>query len=150
MVNGITWEEETDARLKNAKEKQMIAEADYKRAEQEVKYWAEFADTLAKALELDRQHRGIKSNGQHLFDPESLRKKSVRESLFEIAAAHNGLLIATQAVGILVDAGVFGDREHARGTIYATISRNKRYFKRERPGVYRLVKIKDVPLTFSV
>jgi hypothetical protein len=59
------------------------------------------------------------------------------------AAANNGLVIAANATQILLGAGVSNDREHIRGLIYSTIYHNKRFFKKERPGYYRLVESTD-------
>ena len=139
MVNGITWEEETQARLRQAREKQKQAEEICKQSEIEANHLKEYANALEKVLELDRQQRGIKANGQHIFDPEHLRTQSVRNSLIEIASANNGLLVVVEAIPILMDAGVFTDREHARNSIYSNLNHYKKQFKKERPGVYRFV-----------
>ena len=132
MIGGRTWEEETITRLQNAKEQE-------KRLEAELSSLVDYRKALEKSLELDRQMRGIRGDGGGTLDPESLKKKSIRKALFEIAAANDGLVIAASATQILLDAGVSNDREHIRGLIYSTIYHNKRYFKKERPGHYRVV-----------
>jgi hypothetical protein len=131
MLGGRTWEEETVARLKNAIEQQ-------KRAEEELARWTEYRKALERSLDYDKRIRGIRGYGKSI-DPESLRKKSVRNALFEIAALNDGMLVAANATQILLEAGISKDREHIRGLIYSTIYHNKRFFKKERPGHYRLV-----------
>ena len=131
MLGGRTWEEETVARLKNAIEQQ-------KRAEEELARWAEYRKALERSLDYDKRIRGIRGYGKSI-DPESLRKKSVRSALFEIAMLNSGVLVAANATQILLEAGISKDREHIRGLIYSTIYHNKRFFKKERPGYYRLV-----------
>jgi hypothetical protein len=137
MLGGRTWEEETVARLKNAIEQQ-------KRAEEELARWTEYREALERSLDYDKRIRGIKGYGKAI-DPESLRKKSVRGALFEIAMLNDGVLVAANATQILLEAGISKDREHIRGLIYSTIYHNKRFFKKERPGHYRLVSA-DAPL----
>ena len=132
MIGGRTWEEETLSRLQNAKEQE-------KRLETELASLIDYRKALERSLELDRQMRGIKGDGGGILDPESLKKKSIRKALFEIAAANDGLIIAANATQVLLDAGVSNDREHIRGLIYSTIYHNKRYFEKERPGHYRVV-----------
>ena len=135
MVNGnrTTWEEETKAMLEEAKEK-------LKRAQSEVIYWGKYVDTLDELLILRSKNPSIKVKEKYPFDSEKLIKQSVKDSLFDIALARNGLLVVTEAVSTLVNAGVFSDRDQARNSIYANLSHNKRKFKKERPGVYRLAK----------
>lgn len=138
--NGATWEELTLTQIEEARERQKLAKEQQKRYEQEATYWGEYADTLAKALDMNRQHRVIPIDAQRRLDPQSLVTKSVREALIEIATANDGLLVALMAVQVLVDAGMFKDREHARNSIYTTLHYAKKYFKKERPGIYRLLK----------
>jgi hypothetical protein len=137
MLGGRTWEEETVARLKNAIEQQ-------KRAGEELARWTEYRKALERSLDYDKRIRGIRGYGKAI-DPESLRKKSVRSALFEIAMLNDGVLVAANATQILLEAGISKDREHIRGLIYSTIYHNKRFFKKERPGHYRLVSA-DAPL----
>ena len=137
MLGGRTWEEETVARLKNAIEHQ-------KRAEEELARWTDYRKALERSLDYDKRIRRIRGYGKAI-DPESLRKKSVRNALFEIAMLNDGMLVAANATQILLEAGVSKDREHIRGLIYSTIYHNKRFFKKERPGHYRLVSA-DAPL----
>ena len=138
MLGGRTWEEETVARLRNAIEHQ-------KRAEEELARWTEYRKALERSLDYDKRIRGIRGYGKAI-DPESLRKKSVRNALFEIAMLNDGVLVAANATQILLEAGISKDREHIRGLIYSTIYHNKRFFKKERPGHYRLVSA-DAPLS---
>ena len=135
MLGGRTWEEETVARLKNAIEHQ-------KRAEEELARWTDYRKALERSLDYDKRIRGIRGYGKAI-DPESLRKKSVRNALFEIAMLNDGVLVAANATQILLEAGISKDREHIRGLIYSTIYHNKRFFKKERPGHYRLTSTPD-------
>ena len=138
ILGGSTWEEETMARLRNAIERQ-------KRAEEELTRWTDYRKALERSLDYDKRIRGIQGFGQTI-DPESLKKKSIRNALFEIAAANNGILVAANATQILLEAGISKDREHIRGLIYSTIYHNKRFFKKERPGHYRLTSTPDTVL----
>ena len=135
MLGGRTWEEETVSRLKNAIEHQ-------KRAEEELARWTDYRKALERSLDYDKRIRGIRGYGKAI-DPESLRKKSVRNALFEIAMLNDGVLVAANATQILLEAGISKDREHIRGLIYSTIYHNKRFFKKERPGHYRVTSTPD-------
>lgn len=135
IVGASTWEEETMARLRHAVEQQ-------KRAEEELARWTEYRKALERSLDYDKRIRGISGFGKSI-DPESLRKKSVRNALFEIAAMNDGVLVAANATQILLEAGISKDREHIRGLIYSTIYHNKRFFKKERPGHYRVTSALD-------
>jgi len=135
MLGGRTWEEETVARLKKAIEQQ-------KRAEEELARWTDYRKALERSLDYDKRIRGIRGYGK-VIDPESLRKKSVRNALFEIAMLNDGVLVAANATQILLEAGISKDREHIRGLIYSTIYHNKRFFKKERPGHYRVTSTPD-------
>jgi len=136
MLGGRTWEEETVARLKKAIEQQ-------KRAEEELARWTDYRKALERSLDYDKRIRGISGFGKSI-DPESLRKKSVRNALFEIAMLNDGVLVAANATQILLEAGISKDREHIRGLIYSTIYHNKRFFKKERPGHYRVTSTPDM------
>jgi hypothetical protein len=136
MLGGRTWEEETVSRLKNTIEHQ-------KRAEEELARWTDYRKALERSLDYDKRIRGIRGYGKAI-DPESLRKKSVRNALFEIAMLNDGVLVAANATQILLEAGISKDREHIRGLIYSTIYHNKRFFKKERPGHYRVTSTPDV------
>ena len=138
MVNGATgttWEEQTLAMLKQAK-------VERKRAEEEVVFLVNLTDTLEEVLELSRRRSAINVDN-HTIDPESLRKKSVRDALIEIAKSNNGLLVVHSAIEILIQTGVYKEREQARGTVYSIVSRDGRrrgeHFVKERPGIYRLI-----------
>ena len=89
MLGGRTWEEETVARLKNAIEQQ-------KRAEEELARWTDYRKALERSLDYDKRIRRIRGYGKAI-DPESLRKKSVRNALFEIAMLNDGVLVAANA-----------------------------------------------------
>lgn len=128
MVNGLTWIEETKARLKQAREKQ-------EQAERGVKSYKEYGDALENVLKVI----GEQDDGQRPLDSERLRKQSVIDSMCDIASANNGLLVVVEAVPILIDAGVFGDREHASNSVYSNLYHYKKRFKKERKGVYRLM-----------
>jgi hypothetical protein len=138
IVGASTWEEETMARLRHAIDQQ-------KRAEEELARWTEYRKALERSLDYDKRIRGISGFGKSI-DPESLRKKSVRNALFEIAAMNDGVLVAANATQILLEAGISKDREHIRGLIYSTIYHNKRFFKKERPGHYRVTATPDASL----
>lgn len=131
MANGTSREEENLALLSHAKEQ-------LGRAEDEARYWAEYTDALEKVVEMERRQRGIKVNGHHTLDPEDFKNKSVRECLIEIAARNNGLLVTADAAHILVEAGVYSSVKAARGTLYSTLGHSKKYFKKERRGLFRL------------
>ncbi|MFA5055638.1 MAG: hypothetical protein WC562_05630 [Dehalococcoidia bacterium] len=135
IASTSTWEEETMARLRNAIDQQ-------KRAEEELARWTDYRKALERSLDYDKRIRGISGFGKSI-DPESLRKKSVRNALFEIAAMNDGVLVAANATQILLEAGISKDREHIRGLIYSTIYHNKRFFKKERPGHYRVASVPD-------
>lgn len=135
MVNGLTWIEETKARREQAREKQKQAEEKSRLSETEAKSYKEYADALENVLKLI----GEQGNGQHILDPERLRKQSVIDSITEIALANNGLLVVVDAIPIFMDAGIFGDREHASNSIYSNLYHYKKRFKKERKGVYRLI-----------
>jgi len=133
MVNGITWQEETQARLTEARSRQ-------KQAKTEVNRWEEYADALERVLGLDKERHSINPNGHDTFDRENLRKQSTWKNLCDIMSSNNGLLVVVDAVTILVEAKVFADREHARNVIYSTLNSHKRDVQRMREGVYRLRK----------
>ena len=135
MVNGLTWTEETKARLKQAREKQKQAEERSRLEELEAKSYKTYADALENVLKVI----GEQDDGQHPLDPERLRKQSVINSMAEIASANNGLLVVVDAIPIFIDARIFGDREHASHSIYSNLYHYKKRFKKERKGVYRLI-----------
>jgi len=138
MVNGATWEEEALARLRNARQEIRNLEEQRKQVDQEATHWVQYADALEKVLELEQQRRAVNVNGEQAIDPESLRKKSVREALIEIASRNNGLLVVRDALGILLRAGALHDRDQARNAIYSALHYAKADFRKERPGIYRL------------
>jgi hypothetical protein len=133
MVNGATWEEQGLARLKEAQEKEQQAKED-------LAYWSQYRQALETVLELERKKRALNVDGEHSIDPESLRRKSIREALIEIGGRNNGLVVVQQAVDILIQANVPGDRDQVRNAIYSTLHYSKSYFQKERPGVYHLTK----------
>ena len=131
------WEEETIARMKHAKEQQL-------KTEQEAAYWKELADALEKTVTLIQRQNGQKANGYSTRDEGDIRQKSCREALHEIAKANDGLLVTTEAAKILIDAGMFQDGEQARNNIFTTLHHDKKSFRKEKPGHYRLVTSIDV------
>lgn len=152
MVNGIrtTWEEETSAILQEAKGKMNLLAHEKMRIDGEVSRLTVYIDALEKVLELTRQQRSVKGDGQAAFDPEKFLKQSVKDSLIDIASKYDGLLVVNDAVTILVEAKVFADREHARNSIYSNINHYKKRFPKERPGIYRFKGVsKKVPLPLN-
>ena len=138
MTNGITWEEELLTHIREARDKQTQAQEAIKQVENEVKYWDEYATTLEKAMQLYREKQGIKISGRQTLDAERLRTQSTWANLVDIISANNGLLVVTEATTVLVDAGAFRDREHARNVIYASLYSHKRDIERVRQGIYKL------------
>lgn len=144
MTNGITWEEELLTRIREARDKQTQAQETIKQVESEAKYWDEYATTLEKAMQLYREKQGIKISGRQTLDAERLRTQSTWANLVDIISANNGLLVVVEATTVLVDAGAFSDREHARNVIYATLYSHKRDIERVRRGVYQLRAHNDI------
>jgi len=138
MVNGATWEEEALARLRNARQEIRNLEEQRKQVDQEATHWVQYADALEKVLEWEQQRRTVTVDGEQAFDPEGLRKKSVREALIEIAGRNNGLLVVQDALSILLRVGAVQERDQGRNAIYSALNYAKADFRRERPGVYRL------------
>lgn len=152
MVNGMrtTWEEETSAILRKAKDRINTLVQEKMMIDSELSRLQEYVKALEKVLEFNRQERSIKGNGQAIFDPEKFLKQSVKDSLIDIASRYDGLLVVNDAVTILVEAKVFADREHARNSIYSNIYHYKKKFQKKRPGVYQLKGInKEVPLPLN-
>jgi hypothetical protein len=148
MVNGATWEEETLARLRNAQKDLKNLEEQRKQAEQRIAYLTQYTEALEKVLELEQQGRAVKVNGEQAVDSESLRKKSVREALIEIAGRNNGLLVVQDALRILLRVGVLQNQDQGRNAIYSALHYAKSDFQRERPGVYRLTDRAQAQPTF--
>jgi hypothetical protein len=151
MVNGIrlTWEEETNYMLQQEKEKVRALESEKVKIDADLAKRKEYISALERIIELNKQQRGIKRNGLGTFDPEKFLKQSVKNSLLDIAAKNDGLLIVNEAVTILIEAKVFTDRDHARNSIYSNINHYKKYFGKERPGVYRLRGTRELPLLLN-
>jgi len=133
MVNGITWEDQTLAKLNEAKAKQKEAEAKIEEAEREIEHWKEYVATLQKILELSKEKQ------LDSYFVERLRKQSTWNNLVDIMQSQKGLLSVIDAVSILVDAKVFNDREHARNVIYSTLYSHKNDLHKIQEGVYQLV-----------
>lgn len=138
MVNGITWEEETLAKIRDARTKQKEAQNLIKQVQEDDKFWGEYADALEKGLALDRERHKIHSNGHQVRLPEHFRQQSMWDSLLDIMNTTNGLLVVNDAVTILVKAGVFPEREHTRNVIYSTLYSHKKHVDKVRQGVYQL------------
>ena len=143
MVNDKSWEEETISRLRRAREQRKQAEAD-------AAYWVEMTDALEKVVELGRQERGNRFNGHRVIDLDSLRTKSIREALIEIAAVNDGLLVTADAAQIMVDANMYTTKEQARNTIFSVLYHVKKLFRKEGPGYYRLIGKPSVELKLGV
>jgi hypothetical protein len=140
MVSGIrtTWEEETSAKYNKELEELNKIQRKIADLNAELIKKQDYVKALQKVLEFNRQGRIIKGDGQVTFDPEKFLKQSVRDTLFDIAANNNGLLVVNDAVTLLVESNVFSERDRARNQIYSNINHYKKYFNKERPGIYRL------------
>jgi hypothetical protein len=152
MINSEkpTWVEETSAILKKEKEILSKLEKEIEQKNNGLLRLKEYINALEKILEFNNQDRIINANGHGSFDPEKLMKQSVKQSMIDIASANNGLLVASEAVNILINAKVFSDRDHARNAIYSNITHHRKYFEKERPGIYRVKNINDVELKLPV
>lgn len=69
---------------------------------------------------------------------DELRNCSVREALVKIARANGGHLVTRDAVPILIEAGIFTDREHA-SSLFSPLCRAKAQFRKQRAGHYLLI-----------
>jgi hypothetical protein len=137
MTSRITWEEETRARLEQArkeqKEEQIIAERHFNNA----KRCEEIVDALEKILRLmPSQGRSVVS-GTDLMNSEQLSQSSTWENLNTIMDAKNGLLVVNEAVDFLVRMKVFANRKHARNVIYSTLYSHKKDVIKVREGIYQ-------------
>ena len=139
-MNGSSWQEETEARFKDAQEK-----AEYH--EKEAAYWTKLRESLRVVLELEADHRAIKMDDMVTVDPQALRSQSVRKALIEIGARNRGLLVVKDAVGVLIEARVYDTRQVATRGVYSTLGQSKSYFKKERPGIYTLTPRAEKQLT---
>ena len=138
MVTRITWEEETLAKIRDARTKQQEAQNLMKQSQEDDKFWGEYADALERGLSLDRERHKIHPNGHQVRLPEHFRQQSTWKSLLDIMNANNGLLVVNDAVTILVEADVFPEREKARNVIYSTLYSHKKHIDKVRQGVYQL------------
>lgn len=143
MTNGITWEEELLNRINEAINNQDLAEESRKKLETDSKYWSDYAMSLVETLRLYREKQGVTTNGRHI-NAERMRKQSTWTNLLEIVSTNNGVLVVVDATTILVEAGVFSDREHARNVIYSTLNSRKKDIEWMRQGVYQLHKHSDI------
>lgn len=134
MVNGITWEESTLARLNEAKDKLRQHEDRVKQEEVETDYWKRYVSALENVLNLTKQQ-----NGHKPIDSERFLTQSTWDNLKIIMEANNGILVVIDAVAFLVEAKVFKDREHARNVVYSTLYSHKKDIKKVRKGIYRLL-----------
>lgn len=147
---GTTWIEETRAKLD--KEMEEIAKLKRQIASMNaaVTVKQDYITALQKVLDYNREKGAINVDGVPAFNSEEIRTQSIKDSLFEIAAKNDGLLVANEAVTILIKAGVFSDRERARNQVYSNLNHYKKYFTKDRPGVYRLIGMNQeilMPLT---
>lgn len=125
MSPKLTWEEETRARIERAK-------TERKKAQTNLEHWTSRLQVLEEALRLETIG---------LMPPEQrkdLASMSIISALVELAKGHGGFVVTKDAIGVLTKAGVFFTRGEANDTIHTTLRRSKQ-FRRERPGVYRLV-----------
>lgn len=106
-------------------------------AQEDDKFWGEYANTLEKSLALDKERYVIHPNGHQVRLPEHFRQQSTWGSLRDIMNSNNGFLIVSDAVTTLVEASVFESREHARNVIYSTLYSHKKDVDKVRQGVYR-------------
>jgi hypothetical protein len=146
MVNEITWEELTLVRLQDAKDKQLHDLSSIERhktaieqLKQEVDRRKEYIAILEKALELSKKDISVTPGGDEIINAELMLKQSTWDNLSAIMNANKGLLVAQDAVTILVKANVFKDREQARNTIYSTLYHHKSELQKVRQGVYKLL-----------
>lgn len=156
MVNGnkeLTWEEESLARLNKYKEELKQVEVDIQRLNEQKGYLVKLIESFNNVIELTRQHETI-SFDSHMLNAENIRRKSIRSSLIDMAKSNNGIVIAVNAIQLLMKAGVYTDIAQARSTVYPTLNRDKNrkgeHFVKERPGVYRLVSGTEVRLPLKV
>ncbi len=138
MVTRITWGEETLAKIRDARTRQQEAQNLIKQAQEDDKFWGEYADALEKGLALDGERHKIHPNGHQVRLPEHFRQQSTWDSLLDIMNTTNGLLVVNDAVTILVDASVFPEREKARNVIYSTLYSHKKHVDKIRQGIYQL------------
>ena len=143
MTNGITWEEELLNRISEAINNRDLAEESRKKLETDSKYWSDYAMSLVETLRLYREKQGVTTNGHHI-NAERMRKQSTWTNLLEIISTNNGVLVVVDATTILVEAGVFSDREHARNVIYSTLNSHKKDIEWMRQGVYQLHKRSNI------
>lgn len=141
MVTRLTWEEETQFKIKEAKHMQEQAQLMIKKAQEDEKFWGEYLDSLEKALGLARELS--KARVDLLLPDEHFRKQSTWENLKDIMEGNNGVLVVSDAVTILVNAKVFDAREHARNVIYSTLYSHNKDVKKVRSGVYQLTGDKE-------
>ena len=138
MTTGLSWEEMTLSELRVAKEKTQ-------HHEQELQRWQTYAQALETALELRKQLRSIPVNGHQTIEQDQFLQISIRESLKEIGARNQGIIVAKDAVRILTEAGVFLNIKSARGTVYSVLRRSKDFTK-QRPGIYLLAASQPVKM----
>lgn len=125
MLKGLTWEEETRARIDRA-----TAERD--KAKGVYDHWIARLNALETALQLERT--GLNGSGSK----KDLASISVNDALIEIAKGSGGLVVTKHAIETLVKAGVFSTRGAANDNIHSTLRRSP-HFRKERRGVYRLI-----------
>lgn len=139
VMNGTSWEMELRSRVEYGKENLKKVKEEKRSVEQRVEYWQEYVSALEKILILESNHNGIRLKEGDILNSDILKNISVKDAMIEIARVNNGLLVVVDAATMLINAGMFEDRDHARNSIYSNIGHYKNYFQRERAGVYRLV-----------
>ena len=133
-MKGLTWEEETRARIERAKAEQRKAEEVSQHAQRVVQHWASRVAALENALQLELV--GLTVTKQQ----PNLASMSVNNALIELAKENGGVVVTKQVIGWFVKAGVFSTRGDANDNIHSTLRRSKNFRKDEkRKGVYHLV-----------
>ncbi len=145
MTNGLTFEEEMQAEINEARAKQRRvqetikqAQETIKQAELEIKQYGDYADMMERTLQLRKNLLTVRHNGHMTSDVEHYLKQSTWDNLLTIMKSNNRILVVNDAVGFLVSMKFFADRDHARHTIYSTIYHHKKELDQVRKGIYQL------------
>lgn len=73
-----------------------------------------------------------------VLTPEDIRDKSQKDILRLIASRNSGLLVASQAIKMMKEAGIFGNPDNASSAVYSVLKRATKEFDRVGQGVYKL------------
>jgi hypothetical protein len=137
-----SWEEETKIRIDEAKQKQQYHE-------NEAKFWREYSEALSKALSMQNQPKSARSDIEQNIFVNKIKNQPVRTTLIQIAQANSGVLVVNDAVTRLVEARLFNARNNARNAIYSNIYNNRKYFEKDKPGIYRLINTQNIMLPLN-